>query len=187
MSELDIDLDKSDRNIARAIDSTGDVDQNLIRLSSGVVLRAKQANPHVLIRIMTATPRPTPPMYFNEAMGRYLENPADPDYIKQVEAWEIQYSNGMLNALIGLGTELVSVPKGMQTPKDEIWLKDYQAMGLAVHPESPSWRYITWVLFLAAPTKDDTTLLSSRIKALSGVKEADVRDATNFPASDKTG
>lgn len=183
---MEANLNKQDKAIAQKIDTLGG-DDNLIVLSTGVVLRAKQANPNVLIRIMTATPRPQPPVYFNEAMGREMENPDHPDYVKRVSAWEMEYNNGMLNALVGLGTELVSAPKKFPKPDDDSWVEDYKALGLPVNLKSPAWRYITWVLFKAAVIDTDTKLIGDSVKLLSGVKEADVRDAETFPDGYETG
>ena len=93
----------ADKTIAKAIDAAnGEADDSLVRLSTGVVLKVKQANPNVLIRIMTSQRRPTPPVYFSKTMGREMENPDDPDYIARVQSWQMEYNNGMLNALIGL-------------------------------------------------------------------------------------
>lgn len=181
---MEADLNKTDKVIAKAIDS-GEED-DLIRLSTGVVLKARQANPNILIRIMTANPRPKPPVYFNETIGREMENPDHPDYIKQVQAWEMEYNSGMLNALVGLGTELVSVPKKFPKPDDDSWLKDYRALGLPAITDSPAWRYITWVLFKAAVKDTDTKQIGDKVKKLSGVKEADVRSAETFPDGDET-
>lgn len=178
------DLNKSDKNIAKALDSQKQAENNEIRLSTGVVLTAKQANPNVLIRIMTAVPRPKPPVYFDEMMGREMENPDHPDYKKQVDAWEMQYNNGMLNALVGLGTELKSKPKSIPHPDDDSWLADYRALGLPIVPDSKAWRYITWVLFVAAVSDSDTKAIMEKVKALSGVREADVQAAETFPDGD---
>lgn len=180
-------LNEQDKKIAKALDRENRKgDEELITLSTGVVLRAKQANPNILIRVMTANPRPRPPVYFNTTMGREMENPDHPDYIEQVKAWEMNYNNGMLNALVALGTELVFVPKKFPKPEEDSWVKDYQALGLPVLPESPAWRYITWVLFKAAPIDTDTRLIGDKVKSLSGVQEADVRDAETFPDGDET-
>lgn len=180
-------LNNVDRGIAKAIDDASEKDDNLIRLSTGVILEAKQANPNVLIRIMTSQQRPTPPVIFSKVMGREMENPDDPDYIDRVKAWEMNYNNGMLNALVGLGTTLKSKPKGMPGPDDDEWLKDYRALGLPVVSDSPAWRYITWVLFKAAVNESDTAEIGNKVKQLSGVKEADVRAAETFPGSDEGG
>lgn len=185
-----IDPNTADRVIATAIDETRkEADDNLIRLSTGVVLKAKQANPNILIRVMTKMQRPAPPLWKDPTMGREMENPNDPDYISRVQAWQMDYSNAMLNVLIGLGTELVSKPSAMEGPHDRNgildpqWIRDYQSLGLPTIPDSASWRYITWVMFKAAPTEKDVALITDSVKNLSGVKEADVRDAETFPKS----
>lgn len=182
----DFDPNKADRIIAQALDDEkkGEAD-NLIRLSTGVVLKARQANPNILIRIMAANKRPQPPVIFNKAMGREMENPVDPDYISRVKSWEMEYSNGMLNALVGLGTTLVSKPINFPGPDDDLWIMEYGEFGLPTHPESPSWRYIAWVLSKACTNEKDTQLIGDKVKSMSGVKEADVQDAESFPAGDK--
>ena len=174
-----------DKKIAKAIDDEGKEKDDLIRLSTGVVLKAKQANPNVLIRIMTTQRRPTPPVFFSKTMGREMENPDHPDYISRVKAWEMDYNNGMLNALVGLGTTLESKPKDMPGPNDDAWLKEYEALGLEVIRDSAAWRYITWVLFKAAVNEKDTAEIGAKVKSLSGVKEADVKSAETFPGSDE--
>ena len=67
------------------------------------------------------------------------------------------------------------------------WLLDYKSLGLPVMAESESWRYATWVMFKAAPTDNDMKLIGDAVKKLSGVREADVKDAETFSGSDKAG
>lgn len=180
-------LNKQDKAIAQAVDSNNGELDAFVRLSTGVVLKAKQANPNILIRIMTANPRPKPPVVFMQAMGREMENPDHPDYIAQVNAWEMAYNNGMLNALVALGTEVHSIPKKFPKPEDDNWIADYKALGLPVDPTSEAWRYITWVLFKAAPVDTDTKAIMEKVKSFSGVKEADVKNAETFPDGDEAG
>ena len=90
----------------------------------------------------------------------------------------------MLNALVGLGTELKSKPRGMPGPDDPSWLADYKALGLPVVADSQAWRYITWVLYLASVTDKDTQLIAEKVRSLSGVKEEDVQAAESFPDGD---
>lgn len=70
----------------RVVDAVEEVHDDLIRLSSGVILRGRQAPPLALIKVMAAFPRPKPPVYHNELMGRDVENPDDPDYLDRVRA-----------------------------------------------------------------------------------------------------
>lgn len=171
-----------DVSVANAI--VADQGDGTVSLSSGVVLRASGANPNVLIRVMTAYERPEPPTYHSKEMGRMMENPEDPDYIARVKDWEMQYNSRVLSALIGLGTELVSTPRGMPGPKDDSWIEEYKAIGLPVIPNNPMWRYITWVLFKAAPTNEDVKKIGDAVRKLSGMTEAEVRSAETFPGSD---
>lgn len=180
---LDIDLSKTDRSISKGLDQAGKADGNLISLSSGVVLEARQANPQVLIRVISQHKRPQPPTYFNESMGRNMENPEDPDYIGRVQAWGAETTAAMLYSLISLGTSLKSKPENVPGPQDDTWLKEYSFLGIDMHADSPSWRYVNWVMYIAAPTAEDTQKIQKIVQRLSGVQEADVRDAENFPES----
>lgn len=186
MEEMpNIDPNRIDRVIAEVSDNLKkEADDNLIRLSTGVVLKAKQVNPNLLIRIMTKIPRPTPPIYRNEAMGRDMENPDDPAYIERVNSWKMDYSSGLMNVLVAHGTDIFSIPEGLEGVDGKNWVRDYASLGLPVIADSPSWRYTTWIMFVAAVNEKDNALLSKKVMALSGVKEADVQNAENFPKSD---
>jgi hypothetical protein len=173
--------------VADVIDGNGHVpSDDLITLSSGVVLRGKSAPPLILIKVMARFPRPPVPMYFNKTMGREMENPEDPDYLARVADQQTQSSNAMLNALISLGTELVSVPRKFPKPEDDSWLDEWSEIGLEARPGSPTWRYITWVTFKAVLSKEDLDLIQKVVGRLSGVPESAVRSAEEFPGRDET-
>lgn len=91
-------------------------EENLIRLSTGVVLRGKKASSSVLIEVITSSKRPKPPTWKNEKMGRWMENPDDPDYIEQVQAYKYEQAGSLVTAMIMLGTEIYSIPEGMEGP-----------------------------------------------------------------------
>ena len=170
--------------VADVIDGNGHV-SDLITLSSGVVLRGKSAPPLTLIKVMARFPRPPVPMAPNKLMGREMENPDDPDYLARVQDQQTQSSNAMLNALILLGTELVEVPKKFPKPEDNSWLEEWSEIGMDAKPDSPSWRYITWVTFKAVLSKEDLDLIQKVVGRLSGVPDSAVRSAEEFPGSDK--
>jgi hypothetical protein len=183
---------------------------NTITLSSGVVLRGKQANPLVLIDVMAAYPRPKPPTYKSPTMGREMENPDDPDYRGRIKSWEAESSSATLNAMILLGTELVSVPNGFPGPHptvrkkkvqekdadgktktvtvDEeippVWLDEYELLGLPMRPQNQSWRYLKWVLFKAVKDEKDLMKIRDVVGRLSGVSERSVESAEQFPGSE---
>lgn len=157
-----------------------------ITMSTGVVLRGKQVPPLILVRIMGRFPRPKVPTYLNKAMGREMENPDDPDYLSRVQAWQVELSDAVLNAMIMLGTEAVSWPKGMSGPWDDDWLTSYAMLGLDMFPENRDWRYVTWIMFRAIADENDTKKIREVVGRLSGVPEASVQSAEDFPGSQQT-
>jgi hypothetical protein len=176
--------DKNDMKTIRAVAEEGKGAQDEITLSSGVVLRAKKANPITLIRVMTRTPRPKPPVVFMKTMGREMENPDDPDYIERVKSWELESNAQVLNALILLGTELVRVPKGVSKPDDQDWMDKYRLLDMPMRPDDKHWRYLTWVTFIAATDEKDLDLIQDAVGKLTGMAEVDVKSAEQFPGSD---
>lgn len=177
-----------DTRVAEAVEGLGNLDNDLITLSSGVVLRGKQAPPLSLIKVMARFKRPDPPLYFNETMGREMENPDDPDYIARVQAYQMESSNAMMSALILLGTELVEVPKKFPKPEDNTWLEEYNVIGLGdAKPNSAAWRYLTWVTFKAVLSEGDLSLIRDVVGRLSGVPNSAVQSAESFSGSDQKG
>lgn len=182
---------KKDVNLqtVEAVARVNQAQDNTITFSSGVVLRGKQIPPVTMIQVMAAFPRPTPPVVFIETMGREMENKDDPDYIERLKQWKVESGNATLNAMIMLGTELVSKPKTMPGPcpgpKEKDWLDDYRLLGVPVYPSNESWRYLTWVTFKAVLSEDDIELLKKVVGRLSGIPEVDVKAAESFPGRDE--
>lgn len=166
--------------VAQAVEEANRLD-NLVELSTGVVLRARKANPTTLVKVMANFPRPKPPVQFMPIMGREMENPDDPDYIDRVKAWKTESSTAILNALILLGTSLETKPKGMPGPDDQEWLGEYSVLGLQTNFENKSWRYLTWVSFKACADENDLKAIQEVVGRLSGVREVDVKAASTFP------
>ncbi len=177
-------MENNDIKTVAAVDAALAPEDNTVTLSTGVVLRGKQAAPLVLVKIMSAYPRPKIPVYMNKTMGREVENPDDPDYQERVQAWKMDSTNATLNALIILGTELVSKPKKMEGPEDDGWLEEYRVLGVPMTPENKTWRYLTWITYKAAPTTGDLDLIKEVVGRLSGIPEAKVDAAETFPGSD---
>ena len=201
--------DKDDMKTLDALEKSKEEPSDLITLSSGVVLRGKKANPLALMTAVTAHPRPDPPIWFDEKMGREMLNYDDPNYLEEIKGQEMKQSNAMLVVMISYGTELVSVPKGMEEPhpiekkvkvgvdekkkpiyETEIkwpkWIEDYSLMGIPMHPTNKSWRYLRWVQFEAMSDEEDMEKIQEVVGRLSGLTEKSVQDAEDFPGSDKT-
>lgn len=173
----------------KVIDALKDKDSpdDLIPLSTGVVLRGKTANATTFIAIAAMFPRPKPPIYHNTTMGRDMENPMDPDYVSRVQAWQMEQGDAILTFLILEGTELVSKPEDLPGPlpkkKERDWLDRYKLLGLPMLPEDPDWRYLTWVKTVACREPDDLKSIQEVVGRLSGVSKTDVRAAEEFPGS----
>lgn len=173
-----------DRKVIKAVEDINKPEDNTITLSTGVVLRGKLVPPLALIKVMSAFPRPKVPVWLNPSMGREMENPDDPDYIERVRAWKSESGNITLNALILMGTELVSTPKKFPGPDTKDWQEEYQVLGMPMSPENKNWRYLTWITFKAAPTIGDLDLIKEVVGRLSGIPEDKVEAAEQFPGRD---
>lgn len=176
--------DNSELKVAEAVDRATKEDNDLIVLSTGVVLRGKKANPLILIKVMASFPRPKPPTWTHPNMGREMENPDDPDYQERLKAWEMEQSNATLNAMILLGTELEKTPKGFPRPEDDEWLEDYELLGVPMRPDKSKWRYLTWIMFKAVQDENDLIRIQEVVGRLSGVRDSTVRAAEAFPGRD---
>lgn len=176
----------SDVKVARVVDAVQEENQdNLVKLSTGVVLRGKLANPTIFIMVMAANPRPEPPLVYIKEMGRQMENEADPDYLERVQAWKVEYSDRLVTAMIMMGTELVSAPKKLGKPQEDDWLEEYSLLGMPMMPESKSWRYLTWVKFKGMSNEQDMQAIMDVVGRLNGVREPTVKSAEEFPGSDE--
>jgi len=173
-----------DEKVVEAVEETRKPKDNTITLSTGVVLKGKQANPLVLIDVMSSFQRPKPPIWKDPKMGREMENPDDPDYRDRLKAWEMEMSSATLNAMILLGTELVSVPKKFPGPQANEWLDEYELLNLPMRPDNTSWRYLKWVTFKAVRDEKDLEKIRDVVGRLSGVSERSVDSAANFPGSE---
>lgn len=155
------------------------IDPRVIELSTGVRLRAMPMPPVAFIQLQTKNPPPDIPT-IKDSKGTLYVNPDDPDYIEKKKFWETTNSKDMLNGMIVLGTELVDVPKGFTKIDSDAWLEKLEVMGIETKPDNPSWRYLWWVITVAAPESDDWTKITKAVGRLSGVPEDDVQDAAKF-------
>ena len=180
-------MPEDDLKVVEAVEKVKSGPDNLIELSTGVVLKGKKANPVLLLEVMADFPHPKPPVQFMEKMGRYIENAADPDYLDRVKAWQAENSNKVLTALILLGTELESKPKKMPGPDDDAWLEEYELLNITMHPENQRWRYLVWVKSQACADENDLMKIQEVVGRLSGVSERAVQAAEAFPGRDQKG
>ncbi len=152
-------------------------DRKVLTLSTGVKLRTKQV-PVMLpteIAMEGMRLRPKPPVMYVEALDRDDENPSDPDYLQAVQRWQAQILVDMNNAFILLGTEIEYVPRGFVRPEDPKFAEQMDVLNRDV--SSDSLRYLAWVKYAAAASSEDIAMIVGEVGRLSGVGEADVREA----------
>lgn len=154
-------------------------DPKVIELSTGVKLRGKPMPPVVFINLSTKNPPPDMPT-FKDKDGTVYVNPDDPNYIEKKKHWETESSRDMLNGMIIFGTVLEEVPKGVEKPSGNDWLELVEVAGMQTKPDNKSWRYLWWVLTVAAPDAEDWSKITEVVGRLSGVPEDDVQDAAKF-------
>ena len=156
-------------------------DGNLIHLSTGVILRGKAMPPGVFINLAVNNPPPQAPMY--KVGDNYFANADDPTYIEQFKFWSDDKNKNMLNAMIIFGTELEKVEKGLPKLEDTDWVERLDLSGIRTRPENKSWRFLFWVLTIAAPIPADWEEITKVVGRLTGVPERDVDSASKFPGS----
>ena len=155
-------------------------DPNLIELSSGVVLRLLgDVDPMTLMDVMSRLEegRPKVPTVFIKALGRHEQNTEDPDYQARLSSWSTRYALEMANALILLGTEIKSTPRGFPKPRDDKWLAKLRVLKID-YDESPEGRYLAWVKHVAIKSAEDMNKVTSAVGRVAGVSEADVEVAS---------
>lgn len=175
-------LDHQTEDAVESLSTAGQTraEPHQIELSTGVVLRAKRVPSALLADLMARYPTPTPPVVFIPDKGREEENPDDPAYIQRVTENQAQLARSMADAVILLGTELVSVPKGFPGQEQAQWLEEARLMGYELN--SPRARYLAWVKFKAGPELADYQAIWTEVGRLTGVTEKDTQAAVRrFP------
>ena len=165
---------------AEAIQEAQNKNKDVVEFSTGVKLKIKeQMNPSVIIDVLAdlEEDRPDPPTVYIEALDREEINLDDPTYIERLGRWEIVGSRRIVDALILIGTELLSVPKGMEEPKDSSWIGVLEVLGFKLNRRSEAARYLAWVKHVAIETEDDWAVITESVGRRAGVSESDVQRA----------
>lgn len=154
-------------------------DPSVFTSSAGLKLRIKKVSPFIIAEARRKLRAPRVPSVFNEDKGRNEENPNDPDYLEAVQNYQFDASMLAQRVYFILGTEVVSVPKGMHTYDSPMWADEILAAydELDIPAEGPR-RYHAWLKFYAIPSDEDQGLLLRAILNLGGATmEADVQQA----------
>ena len=177
---------------AKAVDEvseemSGQTD-NLVTLSTGVVIKFKQIPPGIMIKVLTKIKKPEVPKIYIERDDVWVQNPDHPEHIKAMEWYELESSGFLLNVMLLKGTEIVKFDRRRtQGPESDGWLEDFKVLGLDILADNKSWRKLNWLLSVAAATDKDFEAISKGVGELSGVPEENVAEAAKFPGRDQDG
>ncbi len=164
--------------VAQAIRSAKSSD-SLVTLSNGIVLRAKRVPNLIFMEVTGKFVAPKVPHVMNADIGREEDNPNDPGYIAEYNKFQADLSLAIIDTMVVMGTELVSVPQGVMRPEQAGWDRRLKAIHIDVPSQSEDdlSRYMMWVKYYACGDEEDLGEVVKQVGRLSGVSQEDVDDA----------
>ena len=153
----------------------------------GIKFRMKMVSSRIGMEVARSIEMPKPPV-FKDDDGRERENPLDPTYNDERQQAMINKGIMVMNANIGLGTEVIFVPEGVQRAEDKEWSEDldYFTKGVIKVPEERIPRYLAWIHYYALVGNEASDLNNAILRYSGVVLEADVTSASENFQSDET-
>lgn len=155
----------------------------IIVLSTGVKLRLKKVPILRINAVLERFPYPEVPLIHDEERGREIRNPNHPIYQEMRQKVDEQRTWAIMDAVAGLGTELLFVPEGFYRPEDQGWIDECEILGIQINTTSKVARYLAWIKFVAISTMEDMNLIARQFGLALGVSEARIANEirNNFP------
>lgn len=181
----------TDDRVYEVIDEMENMDQGVeqspdhILLSSGVVLKAKRVPPVLFQKINTKFKLPPVPVLWNEEKGRKEENYQHPAYLAAVKDIQDQQTMANMEALAGLGTDIVDVPDDMPLPDNREWSDEMAAFYPESIPTSGRGRYLAWLSLIAITDVSDLVLIAQAVQTKMGVTNDQVAQEMSRFRSDE--
>lgn len=162
-------------------------DLDTCTLASGVVLKVKKVSPLLLRRAVQKVTKPVIPVFHDEDRGRDIENPNDPDYLAALAEYESSQGYASLDMMILMGTELISVPEGMDRPEDTDWVELLRVGGIDPDISSDHARYLSWMQLIAITDMADVQSIAMAVARKTAVREVDVQASLDSFRSNEIG
>lgn len=145
---------------------------------NGIVFRLKPVPPLLIVDAQKVHKEPKPPKVLIEDKGTQEENPNDPEYQRQLAEHRATIAEISNAVILTRGSEVLSVPDGLDKPSDPDWAEDvHDLTGIEV-PEKGRRRYFCWMKYVALSSMDDFQEIVQRISRLGGITmEVDVAEA----------
>lgn len=151
--------------------------EELITLANGIVLKPRPVPPLVLARVEKKFKYPPVPQLMDEDKGRIIENPDDPNYLNAIAEVDAEKSMAQLDVIIGLGTEIVSVPLGMFQVGDDGWLEEVEFFIGEPVPKSGRARYLAYLKYYAMSSANDIPNVARLALRKTGIGDVEVENA----------
>lgn len=142
-------------------------DDQIIELTSGVLIRRKPIPDILMQRVMAKVEKPKVPMWFNPDKEREEPNPNDPDYLEAVRKAEEERGQKAIDAAIMFGCELVD-----DLPSDRTWIKRLKRFGIEVDETDEFELQFAYLKYVAFVNSDDLALVTGW-----GLSERDIENA----------
>jgi hypothetical protein len=163
--------------VSREADNQGDT-KGLIKLTSGVVVRTRPVPILVIQKVSARFKLPEPPVVYLEEKGRNEPNPNDPRYLAECERITTEQRLAIVDAMIMLGTEVVSVPGELFKPESDEWIEIVEYLtGETIPRDNKRLRQLYWLKYYAIQGADDLIALERAIVKEMGVPETMVSEA----------
>jgi hypothetical protein len=161
--------------------------------SNGIVFKLKPVAPLLVLDAQKQIIEPQPPKIKNYEKGEdddapLEENPNDPAFLRAHMEYRQKVGEVSNAIFLTRGTELVSVPEGVDKLDDEDWALEVEEFTEIKVPKVGRRRYYCWLKYVALTSMNDFQALLNKLTALGGVTlESDVADAEASFRSDSGG
>jgi hypothetical protein len=169
-------MTKNNDAAVTAVRSLSNVKENSFTLSTNITMRPLRVPNLLFAEVVSKFKAPKVPRYHNPDTDRDEDNPNDPAYIDAFNEYQAGLSMAIIDAMVLMGTEVVTVPRGTERPEDELWTRKLKMLGVSI-TDDPLSRYLAWVKYYAAEDQSDIQMIMNAVGRMSGVSEEDVNDA----------
>jgi hypothetical protein len=161
---------------------------DVMTLKSGVVLNIRKVATSIMMDVYNEVNevRPSVPVTFIERLQRTEENPDDKGYQEALQAYKTKQVGMISDAFLWRGVTVQSTPKGFPKPSDEDWLDELRSMKL-LKVDTKRRREFLWLKYVVLEDDEEYSEVIKAIGRKSGVREEDVKNASESFRSDNRG
>jgi len=139
----------------------------VVTLSTGYRANILPVSASLIDQVTAKVKDPKVPMWMNDQKGRKEPNPADPDYLRQLDEAARERGIAAMDALVMFGVELLD-----PIPDDGAWIKKLVYLGIELDEEDEFEIEFFFKKYVAV-SAEDVTLVTRR----SGMSAEEVADA----------